>query len=101
MRLLILLLFPLFTLAQRTYVPDDAFEQALINFDLDDILDDSVNTSAIDTVQALYISDALGVAKIFFSGTINITLISLSVISVSAVAFSRFRARKTVDRAQK
>ena len=57
MRLLILILFPLFTLAQRTYIPDDAFEQALINFDLDDILDDSVNTSAIDTVQALYISD--------------------------------------------
>ena len=45
-------------------------------------------------VQALYISDALGVGKIFFSGTINITLISLSVISVSAVAISRIRARK-------
>ena len=45
-------------------------------------------------VQALYISDALGVQKIFFSGTINITLISLSVISISAVAFSRFKARK-------
>ncbi len=54
---LILILLPFFTLAQRTFIPDDAFEQALINFDLDDVFDDSVNTSAIDTVQVLYISD--------------------------------------------
>ena len=39
---LIFLMLPLFTLAQKTYVPDDAFEQALINLDLDDIFDDSV-----------------------------------------------------------
>jgi putative tricarboxylic transport membrane protein len=45
-------------------------------------------------VQALYISDAVGVEKIFFSGPINITLISLSVISISAVAFSRFKEQK-------
>ena len=45
-------------------------------------------------VQALYISDAVGVGKIFFSGIINITLISLSVISILAVAFSRFKAQK-------
>ena len=54
---LILILLPFFTLAQRTFIPDDAFEQALINFNLDDVFDDSVNTSAIDTVQVLYISD--------------------------------------------
>ena len=36
---------------------DDAFEQALINLDLDDIFDDSVYTSAIDTVQILYLSN--------------------------------------------
>jgi Leucine-rich repeat (LRR) protein len=52
---LIFLMLPLFTLAQKTYVPDDAFEQALINLDLDDIFDDSVFTSAIDTVQILYL----------------------------------------------
>jgi Leucine-rich repeat (LRR) protein len=44
-------------LAQKTYVPDDAFEQALINLDLDSIFDDSVYTSAIDTVQMLYLSN--------------------------------------------
>jgi len=54
---LIFLMFPLFTFAQKTYVPDDAFEQALINLDLDDIFDDSVFTSAIDTVQILYLSN--------------------------------------------
>jgi putative tricarboxylic transport membrane protein len=49
-------------------------------------------------VQALYISDAVGVEKIFFSGPINITLISLSVISISAVAFSRFKGQKAAAR---
>ena len=51
-------MMPLITLAQKTYVPDDAFEQALVNLDLDDIFDDSVYTSAIDTVQILYLSNA-------------------------------------------
>ena len=45
-------------------------------------------------VQALYISDARGVGTIFFSGTINIILISLSIFSVSAVAISRMRSQK-------
>ena len=54
---LILIMLPLITLAQNTFVPDDAFEQALINLDLDSIFDDSVYTSAIDTVQILYISN--------------------------------------------
>ena len=55
--LLTFLCFPFFGYAQKTYVPDDAFEQALINLYLDDIFDDSVNTSAIDTVLTLLISN--------------------------------------------
>ena len=55
--LLTLMILPFFLVAQKTFVPDDAFEQALINFDLDDMLDDSVYTSAIDTVQVLYIAN--------------------------------------------
>jgi len=54
---LMFLMLPLFTFAQKTHVPDYAFEQALINLDLDDIFDDSVFTSAIDTVQILYLSN--------------------------------------------
>ena len=55
--LLIFLCFPFFGYAQKTYVPDDAFEQALININLDDIFDDSVYTSAVDTILILYISN--------------------------------------------
>jgi Leucine-rich repeat (LRR) protein len=54
---LIFIMLPIITFGQKTYVPDDAFEQALINLDLDDIFDDSVYTSAIDTVQILYLSN--------------------------------------------
>jgi Leucine-rich repeat (LRR) protein len=53
--LFLIMIFPLLILAQKTYVPDDAFEQALINLDLDDVFDDSVYTSAIDTLQILFI----------------------------------------------
>ena len=49
-------IFPSFLVAQRTFIPDDSFEQVLINLDLDDIFDDSVNTSAIDTLQLLEIA---------------------------------------------
>ena len=41
--------------AQQTYVPDDNFEQALINLGYDTVLDDYVTTSSIDTVQQLLI----------------------------------------------
>ena len=57
-KLLLVFLFSSFIgYAQKTYIPDDAFEQALINLDLDDIFDDSVYTSAIDTVVTLYLSN--------------------------------------------
>lgn len=48
---------PIIFNGQNTYIPDDSFEQELINLGLDDILNDSVSTSAIDTVKYLYISN--------------------------------------------
>ena len=48
-------------------------------------------------VQALYISHAVGVQRVFFSGSVSIILICLSIISVSAVAISRYRSRKKID----
>ena len=54
--LLVLFILPLFTLAQQTYVPDDNFEQVLINLGYDSILDDSVTTSNINTLSSLDIS---------------------------------------------
>lgn len=44
---------------QYTYVPDNNFEQALIDLGYDDVLDNYVNTSAIDTIIELHITNQL------------------------------------------
>ena len=86
--LLILLCLPFFSYGQKTYIPDDAFEQALINLNLDNIFDDSVFTSLIDTVTTLYLSnngiedltgieDFIGLRNLFCSGN-QITDLDLS-----------------------
>ena len=56
-QLLFLLLFlPLLGLSQPfTFVPDDNFEQALINIGVDFLLDDFVETIGIDSITYLYI----------------------------------------------
>jgi len=46
-----------FTYAQQTYVPDDNFEQALIDLGYDDVLDDYVITDSINTVTTLDVSN--------------------------------------------
>ncbi|MBT5749890.1 MAG: hypothetical protein HOI39_02050, partial [Flavobacteriales bacterium] len=53
--LLILLCLPLIGFGQLTYVPDNNFEQALINLGYDNVLDDSVLTANISTVTNLNI----------------------------------------------
>ena len=50
---LLLLFIPLFSFGQQTYVPDDNFEQALINQGYDNLLDDSVLTANISELTAL------------------------------------------------
>ena len=42
--------------AQKTYVPDDSFEQYLIWLEIDDVLDDSVLTANIVDVQSLHLA---------------------------------------------
>ena len=64
--ILLLLLLPFLSSAQKTYVPDDNFEQLLINLGYDNILDDSVLTQSIDTItfivlDNLNISDLIGI----------------------------------------
>ncbi|MBT7750609.1 MAG: hypothetical protein HN728_12325 [Flavobacteriales bacterium] len=54
--LFILFCLPLLTLAQQTYVPDDNFENELIEQGYDAVLDDSVTTANIDTVIYLDVS---------------------------------------------
>jgi len=53
---MILVCLPLMTLGQKTYVPDDNFEIALINLGLDSVLDDSVNTNNISNITQLNVA---------------------------------------------
>ena len=55
--LLILLCLPMIGFGQLTYVPDDNFEQALINAGYDNVLDDYVITANINTVTSLVVSN--------------------------------------------
>ena len=61
--LLSLLFLPLLVVGQFTYIPDDNFEQALINLGYDFVLDDNIETIAIDTITSLNIS-SLGIADL-------------------------------------
>ena len=55
--LFILLCIPILLFSQQTYVPDDNFEQALIDLGYDNVLDDSVFTSNIAVVTNLNVSN--------------------------------------------
>ena len=60
MKNLFILIFVFFVkslYAQFTYVPDDNFEQALINLGVDSVIDDYVYTASIDTVTVLYVNN--------------------------------------------
>ena len=50
-------------LAQKTYVPDNNFEQALIDLGYDDAIDDYVNTENISDVTTLYV-DSLSISDL-------------------------------------
>jgi len=56
---LFILMIPLFSFGQFTFVPDDNFEQALINLGVDFLLDDYVETQGIDTSDS--IADLTGI----------------------------------------
>lgn len=45
--------------AQYTYIPDDNFEQALINLGYDDVLDNQILTSNISNVTELNVSEMM------------------------------------------
>ena len=70
--ILIFVLFVKSSFSQFTYVPDDNFEQALINLGVDSVIDDYVYTASIDTVTVLYvnnknISDLSGICLLYTS----------------------------------
>ena len=67
---LLILLIPFVGFCQQTFIPDDNFEQALIDLGLDDIIDDYVYTSSIDTITQLHllnqnIADLTGIENFF------------------------------------
>ncbi len=45
-------------------------------------------------VQAMYISDATSIGNVFFTGTVNIILITVTVLSISLVAWARWKSQK-------
>ena len=56
MKHILILLFSLnlvFVFSQKTFIPDDQFEQYLIDLNIDDVIDDSVLTSNIETITHL------------------------------------------------
>ncbi|MEE2954063.1 MAG: hypothetical protein VX347_02695 [Bacteroidota bacterium] len=86
--LFILLFIPFFSFGQFTYVPDDNFEQELVNLGYDFILDDYVETANIDTVSVLHIygrniADLTGIEdfialRLLYCGNNSITTLNLS-----------------------
>jgi hypothetical protein len=85
--LLILLCLPFIGFAQKTYVPDDNFEQDLINQGYDNILDDSVLTAYINTVTFLQltnnIADLTGIEDFISLTTLWLGTTSLTNLDVS------------------
>jgi hypothetical protein len=86
--LLILLCLPFIGFGQKTYVPDNNFEQALINFGYDNVLDDSVFTSNIAVVKYLNvsnlnISELTGIEDFILLDTLNCSFNLLSALDVS------------------
>ena len=55
-KIFIFILISQFAFAQTTYVPDDNFEQALIDLGYDDTLDDYVLTANISVVTSMNVS---------------------------------------------
>ena len=65
-KVLFLLMIPVLCLGQYTSIPDQNFEQALINFGYDDVIDGKLLTANINSVDSLSlerknISDLIGV----------------------------------------
>jgi len=87
-KLLLLLCLPLMTLAQQTYVPDNNFEQELINLGYDNILDDYVITTNISYLTVLYvnnknISDMTGIEDFTALNNLNCSYNQMTTINLN------------------
>lgn len=75
-------------LSQTTFVPDDHFEQNLIDLGYDDVLDDFVQTESIDTISELFITwkkieDLTGIEDFQALNFLNVGFNNLTTLDVS------------------
>jgi Leucine-rich repeat (LRR) protein len=56
-KVLFLLMFPIIGFSQYTFIPDHNFEQALIDFGYDDVIDGKVLNANINSVDSLFLED--------------------------------------------
>ncbi len=87
--IIILLFLSINVFAQNTYIPDDNFEQELINLGVDTVLDDSVFTGNINTLKILdiegkSIADLTGIADFVVLETLYCSDNNLSSLDLSA-----------------
>ena len=87
-RLLILLCLPMIGFGQQTYVPDNNFEQELINLGYDNALDDYVITANINYLTVLYvnnknISDMTGIEDFTALNNLNCSYNQLTTINLN------------------
>ena len=87
-RLLILLCLPMIGFGQQTYVPDNNFEQELINLGYDNALDDYVITANISYLTVLYvnnknISDMTGIEDFTALNNLNCSYNQMSTINLN------------------
>ena len=73
---------------QTTFIPDDNFEQSLIDLGYDDVLDDFVQTESIDTISELFITwkeieDLTGIEDFQDLNFLNVGFNNLTTLDVS------------------
>ena len=86
--LLILLCLPMIGFGQQTYVPDDIFEQYLINLGYDNILDDSVITSDMNTVVYINVSNTNVSSLVGIEDCISLTHLECDDSNISSLDLS-------------
>ncbi|NOY49038.1 MAG: hypothetical protein GXO88_00505, partial [Chlorobi bacterium] len=92
MKKLLILTLAMFTVfvtnAQTTYVPDDNFEQALIDLGYDNVLDNYVLTANIDQIESLFlmnlpISDLTGIQSFTALTLLSVIITNLTSLDIS------------------
>ena len=87
-KILFLLMIPVLCFGQYTSIPDQNFEQALIDFGYDDVIDGKVLTANINSVDSLFlyrknISDLTGIEDFIALSFLNCSSNQLTNLDVS------------------